>query len=864
MALRDLVAELRQLPSVTGVSTLSEGVIKVDGNHSAVVVHGLPVSPSEQTEIQSIEWQQLEYELQTTEFVIAPVEGTALVFEGGFHEFDISYVSTETGNIDSARLTTLIYNLYNGELRATPVSLDFLTADEQSSITTVLQSIANANLGAYYTPKPVASLAVEWATADDRESILDIGCGAGDLFSAAVETANDGTNAWAIDTNGIACALTAARTAQYGVEADHIRRQNAFELFEPSESETRLNNTLTDFLPAHDSGQYDCILSHPPVGSIHRLTGENQDSLPHRRIEHNFIATGCQLLAPGGRGCFIIPGRSIRHIRDQVLPNDVSITRIVSVPDTEFTTMGNEPTILCVERGVTDAAIGVVKISSFDEPDRALGAMFAPESAESVESVDAALVDADVNTTVLQTVRKAPGAAPFFEGQFPTLEEVTNQIVIGMTTGDNQTFYFDVEERAASAISEQFFTPVIKTLPEKNSVITKDQVSHYLFDLREFVDSNNLDPYDRTAVADALSSVDSAAAEYVATEIHDERQTTRGVLPRSCSAENPDLVAHEVTRDLMWYRVDPELRPVLFSNNLRGIVCNDEIAPERLQTILNSPLYQLLNDSRFPRLERDTEAIRIQVRTLRRLPICLADLSDRAAAQLERLYPYDSPEQRESARSVIIGAVADEHRLAVAATYDAVSPLRTVRGYEAEIEQLRQILTEDLDRDPGTVELVDDSMIQKLEETYQSVELFKTRTRPITELMDVFGEQRYWSFLGGVAAQFEGVLQDYIEEHIGPVEYRQPADKDSKQWMYQPQDGKWKPLRLKILFDEVFSGNLQEVMQLVRERRNEIAHGRLLSDEEANAEALFLAFYIFTYAVLHKENARIASAKSRR
>jgi hypothetical protein len=212
---------------------------------------------------------------------------------------------------------------------------------------------------------------------------------------------------------------------------------------------------------------------------------------------------------------------------------------------------------------------------------------------------------------------------------------------------------------------------------------------------------------------------------------------------------------------------------------------------------------------------------------------------------------------------VVIGAVADEHRLAVAATYDAVSPLRTVRGYEAEIEQLRQILTEDLDRDPGTVELVDDSMIQKLEETYQTVELFKTRTRPITELMDVFGEQRYWSFLGGVAAQFEGVLQDYIEEHIGPVEYRQPADKDSKRWMYQPQDGKWKPLRLKILFDEVFSGNLQEVMQLVRERRNEIAHGRLLSDEEANAEALFLAFYIFTYAVLHKENARVASAKSR-
>lgn len=862
MALRNLVAELRQLPSVTGTSTIVEGVIRIDGDHTAIVVQGLPVSSSEQSEIQSIEWQQLEQELQTTEYVIVPVEGTVLVFEGTFHEFDLSYVPVETGNVDPARLTTIIHNLYNGELEATSVSLEFLTADEQSSITTVLQSIASANLGAYYTPEPVASLAAQWATAGDRESILDLGCGAGDLFSAAVNTVDDATTAWAIDTNGIACALTAARTAQHAVQAGHIRRQNVFELFDPSESDTHLNTTLTDFLPDQDFGRYDCILSHPPVGSVHRLTEGNQDPLPHPRIEHNFIATGCQLLAPGGRGCFIIPGRSIRHIRERVLPNDVCITRIVSVPDTEFTTMGNEPTMLCVKRAATDGPIGVVKITSFDEPSRALGAIFNPESVESVESVDAALVDADVDTTVLQTLRKAPGAAPFFEGQFPVLEEITDHIAMGMTTGDNQTFYFDAEERADSAISDQFFTPVIKTLTKKGTVITRDQVSHYLFDLREFIDSNNLDPYDRAAVADALSSVDSAAAEYVENEIHDERRSTRGVLPGNCPLENPDLVAYEITRDLTWYRVDPELRPVLFSNNLRGIVCTDEIAPERLQTILNSPLYQLLNESRFPRLERDTEAIRIQMNTLRQLPICLADLSDRAAAQLERLYPYDSPEQKESARSVIIDAVAEEHRLAVAATYNAVSPLRTVQGYEAEIDQLRRILTEDLDRDPEAIELIDDSMIKKLEETYQTVDLFKTRTRPITELIDVFGEQRYWSFLGGVAAQFEGILQDYIEEHIGPVEYRKPAEKDSKRWMYRPPDGDWKPLRLKILFDEVFSGNLQEVMQLVRERRNEIAHGRLLSDEEANAEALFLAFYIFTYAVLHKENARIASAKS--
>nr|WP_240148874.1 class I SAM-dependent methyltransferase [Halorubellus sp. JP-L1] len=719
-------------------------------------------------------------------------------------------------------------------------------------------------MGAYYTPESVASVAAQWATAGDRESILDIGCGAGDLFSAAVDSIANPTNAWAIDTNGIACALTAARTTPHGVPPDHVRRQDVFELVDQSESELRLNSTLTETLPEQDPERFDCIFAHPPVGRTHQLTEAAPNSLPHSRIEENFIAAGCQLLAPGGRGCFIIPARSIRRIREQVIPDDVQITRIVSVPDTEFTTMGTEPTILCVERAPAAESIGVVKISSFDDPDRALGALFNPESAESVESVAAALVAANVETTVLQTLSRSPGAAPFFGGQFPTLEAVTEHIAIGMTTGDNRTFYFDPDERAASAISDQFFTPVIKTLPEERTIIKRDQVSHYLFDLREFIESHDLDPSDRAAVADALASVDSAAAEYVQTEFRDDRQSTRGVLPRSCSLENPDLVAHEVSRDLTWYRIDPELRPVLFSNNLRGIACSDEIPPERLQTILNSPLYQLLNESRFPRMARDTEAIRIQMEPLRKLPICLLDLSDREAAQLERLHPYNSPEHKESARSVIIDAVAGEHQPAVAATYDAVSPLRTVRGYEAEIEQLHQILTNGLDTEPEAIDLVDDSMIQKLEETYQTVGLFETRTRPITELMDVFGDQRYWSFLGGVAAQFEGVLQDYIEEHVGPVEFRQPPDDDSKRWMYRPTGGDWKPLRLKILFDEVFSGDLQNVMQLVRERRNEIAHGRLLSDEEANAEALLLAFYIFTYAVLHKENARIASAKSER
>jgi hypothetical protein len=57
-----------------------------------------------------------------------------------------------------------------------------------------------------------------------------------------------------------------------------------------------------------------------------------------------------------------------------------------------------------------------------------------------------------------------------------------------------------------------------------------------------------------------------------------------------------------------------------------------------------------------------------------------------------------------------------------------------------------------------------------------------------------------------------------------------------------------------MLLDDFFSGELLDVMQGVREQRNEIAHGRLLEDPELNADIILLSFFVFTYALLTEYN----------
>jgi len=862
MALLNLKESLQEVTEEARISELTDGVLLIDGEYTLLIVHSWSsTGPADQRGYGS-QLHEIRNEFSAVDYVLVSIEGTVLAIQGTRSNFDISYLPEYVGGIQLPEFAPIVRSIYHDTLRTEPLPETYLSEIERNDAIELLKSAYSANLTTYYTPKNVAQIAANWVSAGERASLIDITTGSGELLIAGVDEIEEASQVWGVDNNGLACGITQARSGEMGVPANHILCSDFFEIVEDANADPQ--QTFDQCTPETDISQFpeegfDCVLGHPPIGRMDSQSSAdqpNQRISEIRRLEHQFVRGGCRILNESGRGCFILPSHGLRNLRKNVLPEGVQLQRLVKLPESAFSVIGVEPMMVCVERTEEDDDLGLVNFSRFGGVNEMCGAVHAPSSAERHDFAEGTTVDRQLPSTTIQTLLSAPGAAPLFTQQYPTLEEVTQNIATGMVTGQNRIFYFQESERTESDISDEFFTPVIKELPADKSEITDRDIGWYLFDLREFVDENGLDEENFEEVSEALSSIDTAAASYVSETLApavENQSRRRGVLPRSIPMVNPDLVTGAITSPVKWYSVNVDADEILYNNSVVGIKCEAQYSPNALQILLNTPLYQRLSDNQFPNL--DAEYVRVQIRPLERLPIILPRLSDETFDRLSSLSPYDTHESRTTARAAILQGLEESDRSTVSATYEAVSPLSKLEGYSDEVERLRSVLAGD-----GTIfELVDENMIRQLEKTFRTADLFETREQLIEELLLVYSEDRYWSFMGGTASQFEGILQDYVENTGGDVAYRENEEGNSVlKFRYR---GDWKPLRLKLLIDEFFSGDLWEVMQDVRKKRNEIAHGRLLNDPETNAETLLLAFFVFTYAMLHEYNNYLGAEK---
>jgi predicted RNA methylase len=806
-------------------------------------------------------------EFDAADYLLVSIEGAVLALEGTLADFEISYLPTYLGTIKRQDLSTAIDKLIQVRLKREQLPTDYLSANERNDVIALFEQVLTANLTTYYTPQPVAHIAANWVTSGKRTSVIDAACGSGELLTTAIDAIGEPSHSIGIDQNGLACAITETRTRERDVSNCPIHAENFFAMFE--EISTDAQQSLSQYIgPVEDPTSiprdgFDCVFAHPPEGRDDRRDEQYYDIDVEQfsRIEHRFVNTSCRLLADSGRGCFVLPPHSVRNLRERVLPDGVVLKRLVKLPESAFPIVGVEPILACVERASDDTELGLLNVSSFDGPDQICGAIHSTSAADTLDAVDAVSVQPDLPTTTIRTLLEAPGSAPFFTGDFPTLKDVTETIATGMTTGHNEGFYFNKSERAESNIQDRFFTPVIKSLPGEGAV-TEEDIDHYLFDLREFVANHDLNERDVEEVRNALASIDPAAATYVEEVITPaivEHGRLDSVLPCSIPLTNPDLVTGAITSAVTWHRVAVDADEVLYDTTVVGISCREAPAADLL-TLLNTPLYQRLNETQLPNF--DADYVRVQIRPLRRLPILIEQFDNETLDQLQSLSPYESQESRETARTIILEGVDALYRSAVSKTYNAVSPLSTLSGYETQIEQLRAALDQVAEDGDIDAHLVDEEMISRLEETFRSAELFMSRERLVAELLTVYSEDRYWSFMGGTVSQFEGMLQDYVESTGGVVEPRKTENgKTRLEYRYRKD---WKPLRLKILLDEFFSGDLLTVMQSVREQRNKIAHGRLLEEPEGNADIILLSFFVFTYALLNEYNEYLGADKASR
>lgn len=857
MALLDLKESLQEVTGSARVSELVDGVLLIDGDITVLIVHRLTSKRAPGQDGAETQLEKVRSEFNSADYVLVSIEGTVLSIQGRRSAFDISYLPEYVGGIQLPDFASVVSDIYHGTLRTEPLPMSYLSENERQNVVELLRNVYSTNLTVYYTPKKVAELAANWACAGERTTLIDITSGSGEHLIAGADEIEDGSQAWGIDTNGLACAITQSRASDYSVPRDHIICTDFFDLlgdFSLSGQQPIHQSPLEESLFNPPASGFDCVLAHPPIGNeTHQQS--SGDSSDVRRREHQFVRSACNLLAESGRGCFILPSHGLRELRKNVLPDGIQIKRLAKLPESAFQVIGVEPMLVCVERTSENEGLGIVNFSDLDRVEEQYGVLHSTSTAERFDSVEATTVDPELPTTTIQTLLSAPGAAPFFTEEYPTLQEVTENIATGMVTGNNDVFYFTESERAESAISDRFFTPVIKSLPDNSLTVSEEDIERYLFDLRGFINSHQVESSDFEEIINLLESVDTAAASYVLETLVpavEHQNKANSVLPRSIPMESPDLVTGAITSPVLWYSVDID-DEILFNNSIIGVRCGDGSSVSSLQTLLNTPLYQRLSENQFPNL--DAEYVRVQIRPLRRLPIIHHRIPEETFDQLSSLSLYETHESRRTARTIILEALSDSDRKTVAATYEAVSPLSKLDGYSEEIEQLKAVLNGE-----NTIyEAIDENMILQLETTFRTAELFESREQLIEELLFVYSDKRYWSFMGGAASQFEGILQDYVKNTGGEVAYREDDNGDLR--LHFKYRGNWKLLRLKILIDEFFSGDLLNVMQEVRKQRNEIAHGRLLENPKVNAETLLLALFVFTYALLHEYNNYLGAEK---
>lgn len=517
MSFSNFRQELRGIEGVSRVGELTDGLLLIDGEETILLVYGESPRAGHHSEDRL---EVIGEEFDTADYLLISIEGAVLLLEGTITSFKVSYLPAYLGGVELNGLQSAVNNLVSGALERERLQMDYLSEEERNSVIGLLEEALTANLTTYYTPQEVADLVANWVTAGDRTSALDAACGSGELLTAAIDAIDEPTNAMGVDQNGLACAITETRVRERGITEWQVRADNFFSILD--EISTDPQHSLDQYLSPDEEkhsmpkGGFDCVVAHPPAG---RGLGESSDlNIPNirscSRIEHQFVNAACRLLADSGRGCFVLPSHAVRNLRERVLPEGVVLKKLVKLPEIAFPVVGVDPIIACVERTSSESEIGVLNVASFDNFDRVCGAIHSTAAGETVDNVKSVSVRSDISTTTLRTLLDAPGAAPFFTGDLPTLEDATERVATGMTTGHNQGFYFDEEQRRESGIDDRFFTPVIKTIPEE-SPVTSEEIDCYLFDLREFVEENNLDARDIDEVRTALKPIDSEAAAHI-------------------------------------------------------------------------------------------------------------------------------------------------------------------------------------------------------------------------------------------------------------------------------------------------------------------------------------------------------------
>lgn len=732
--------------------------------------------------------------------------------------------------------------------------------------------LPDGELFVFDTPQQIAEILTGWAITDTSDRVLDIAAGSGTVLAEAADQLNaetDGPHQF-VGLNSDPFAYALVRNRFQDIEAAEVIHTDFFEWNTADGTDSNQATLLEK--GDDDAGKFDAVVGAPPTVRLESLTSKQRKQLRDwapgrgRHVGAAYVVKAVTHLSDGGRAAFVLPKPALRDGLLEHLTETCALHRIVALPLGAFAEArrGLEAVIVTLvkeELSPVERATGVGKFTGMELPDNARGLFEQPLDgilANRYNTFDVDIVkaaDEDLDSGTVMRLLSSPSIYDVLtEEGFIRLGDLEPGIEVGSgaTSGNNRLFYFDEEDRDASGIDDRFFRPLIKDRPDDTLVITEDEISQYVLDLQPYLDQF---PDSETPETDTeiLEQLEKDGYTDLVTYLESEPRPNRAnhtensfTLRRRGKFQNPDLILPEFFDEPRCYRI--EVDDALFDSTVIGIQTETEEHKTALKRLLNTPLYkELLQTFGSP---MDLDWYRINLGELRDVPVIEQALTKVVAAKLETFLPPEDDNDVIGANQVLIEACTTEDAERALQRYMASRDDYAWSWFLTlpEVERFQELVEKDREKaQEFIIERFDQELLDKARQTFNQLAFFEHRRDLLNDLLMEFESNHYRSFLAGITLQFEGILTDLVLEAGGDIVDQDGETKFKLPGKHRSQQQKNLHNLISTFFDGVFSTFMHET---IRQRRNAIAHGDVIEDDQDLAIHFFIAFYALCYASL--------------
>jgi len=728
------------------------------------------------------------------------------------------------------------------------------------------EKLAEAGYVHGYTPQAIAEILTGWAITSENDSVLDIATGSGTLLKQAANELNEESRLTGVEIHPFIAKLAESRLRNVEnaeiVNDDFLnwRTSEQLELGEETQEE-------------HSTAKYDAVVGNPPIPGF--LPPEQREKVREwvegrsPSLTAAFVAKAVPHLKDGGRGAFVLPKKALKDDLLEQLTESCSIHRIVALPLGPFKEAHSvELVVLTLVKEERDPSIretGIARFNQMELPDNARGLFQQPLDAileNRYNPYDAELVKAsheDLEGRNVLRILSNPSIYDIITSEgFTKLGDLSGvEIGSGVSTGNNDFFYFDQSEKEASGIDERFFRPVIKNPPDEIRSIGEEVIDLYLLDLTHYVEalrSDGVEVTEENVLEELESDGYSELVEYIESRYLHNRGNGLSFIPNYLGKfQNPDLIIPEFFDEPVCYTV--ELDDVVFDSTVIGVRVDGGKRRDALARLLNTPLYREFFQTYAESM--DLNWYRINITQLKEIPVIERALNEDTYERLEPFFPPEDDNDLVNLNHVLIESCETEEEKQALRRYLASRDNFAWSWFLTlpEFEEFQELLESDREQaQEFVVDQFDQELLDQARQTFRNVEFFDGRRELLDDLLMEFEEGHYRGFLAGIVLQFEGVLGDLVEEAGGDI-----VEEDGKTEFKMPgKNRSQKRKNLDNLISQFFDGVFSEYLhQTVRQRRNKIAHGDVIEDSRTLSIHFFVSFYALCNACLN-EYVRIA------